>query len=162
MISRGETIVDVQRACDEPDIPDAKNIRECVVSAIIAANGAAMDRSEVSVRVVDIEEMRALNREYRDKDEPTNVLSFPAGEITGLPDDEGGVLGDVVICAAIVRDEAVEQKKALADHWRHMLVHGTLHLFGYDHMTDAEATEMEGLEVRILTSLGVADPYRVQ
>jgi probable rRNA maturation factor len=118
-----------------------------------------MDRSEVSVRVVDVEEMQTLNREYRDKDEPTNVLSFPAGEITGLPDDEGGVLGDVVICAAIVRAEAVEQKKALADHWRHMLVHGTLHLLGYDHMTDAEAAEMEGLEVRILTSLGVADPY---
>jgi probable rRNA maturation factor len=162
VISRGETIVDVQSACDEPDVPDAENIREWVVSAIIAADAAAIDRSEVSVRVVDVEEMRALNREYRDKDEPTNVLSFPAGEITGLPDDEGRVLGDVVICAAVVRDEAVEQDKALADHWRHMLVHGTLHLLGYDHMTDAEATEMEGLEVRILTSLGVADPYRVQ
>jgi probable rRNA maturation factor len=162
VISRGETIVDVQLACDDPDIPDAEKIREWVVSAIAAADAAAMDRSEVSVRVVDVEEMQTLNREYRDKDEPTNVLSFPAGEITGLPDDEGGVLGDVVICAAIVRDEAVEQNKALADHWRHMLVHGTLHLLGYDHMTDAEATEMEGLEVRILTSLGVADPYRVQ
>jgi probable rRNA maturation factor len=162
VISRGETIVDVQLACDDPDIPDTEKIRECVVSAIAAAASAAMDRSEVSVRVVDVEEMQTLNREYRDKDEPTNVLSFPAGEITGLPDDEGGVLGDVVICAAIVRDEAVEQNKALTDHWRHMLVHGTLHLLGYDHMTDAEATEMEGLEVRILTSLGVADPYRVQ
>jgi probable rRNA maturation factor len=162
VISRGETIVDVQLACDDPDIPDTEKIREWVVSAIAAADAAAMDRSEVSVRVVDVEEMQTLNREYRDKDEPTNVLSFPAGEITGLPTDEGGVLGDVVICAAIVRDEAVEQNKALADHWRHMLVHGTLHLLGYDHMTDAEATEMEGLEVRILTSLGVADPYRVQ
>jgi probable rRNA maturation factor len=162
VISRGETIVDVQLACDDPDIPDAEKIREWVVSAIAAADAAAMGRSEVSVRVVDVEEMQTLNREYRDKDEPTNVLSFPAGEITGLPDEEGGVLGDVVICAAIVRDEAVEQNKALADHWRHMLVHGTLHLLGYDHMTDAEATEMEGLEVRILTSLGVADPYRVQ
>jgi len=162
VISRDETIVDVQLACDDPDIPATEKIREWVVSAIAAANAAAMDRSEVSVRVVDVEEMRTLNREYRDKDEPTNVLSFPAGEIAGLPDDEGGVLGDVVICAAVVRDEAVEQNKALTDHWRHMLVHGTLHLLGYDHMTDAEAAEMEGLEVRILTSLGVADPYRVQ
>jgi len=162
VISRGETIVDVQMACDDPDIPDTEKIREWVFSVIVAVDAAATDRFEVSVRVVDVEEMRTLNRECRDKDEPTNVLSFPAGEITGLPDDEGGLLGDVVICAAIVRDEAVEQKKALADHWRHMLVHGTLHLLGYDHMTDAEATEMEGLEVRILTSLGVADPYRVQ
>jgi probable rRNA maturation factor len=116
----------------------------------------------VSVRVVDVDEMQTLNRDYRDKDKPTNVLSFPAGEIDGLPADEGSSLGDVVICAAIVRDEAAEQGKSLADHWGHMLVHGTLHLLGHDHLTDAEATEMEGLEVKILTSHGVADPYRVQ
>ncbi len=162
MISPGKTIVDVQLACDDPDAPDAESIREWVVSAIAAAEESAKDGVEVSVRVVDVDEMQMLNREYRDKDKPTNVLSFPAGEIDGLPVDEAGVLGDVVICAAIVRDEAAEQGKALADHWGHMLVHGTLHLLGYDHMTDAEATAMEGLEVRILTSRGVADPYRVQ
>jgi probable rRNA maturation factor len=162
VISRGETSVDVQLACDDPDTPDAEKIREWVVSAIAAADVTAKDRFEVSVRVVDVDEMQALNCEYRDKDEPTNVLSFPAGEITGLPDDEGAVLGDVVICAAVVRDEAVEQGKVLADHWGHMLVHGTLHLLGHDHMTDVEAAEMERLEVRILTSKGVADPYRVQ
>ncbi len=162
MISPGKTIVDVQLACDDPDTPDAESIREWVVSAIAAAEVTAKGGLEVSVRVVDVDEMQTLNREYRDKDKPTNVLSFPAGEIDGLPADEGSLLGDVVICAAIVRDEAEEQGKTLADHWGHMLVHGTLHLLGHDHMTAAEATEMEGLEVRILTSRGVADPYRVQ
>ena len=162
MTSRGETIVDVQLACDDPDTPDAEKIRDWVVSAIAAADVTAMDGFEVSVRVVDVDEMQTLNREYRDKDEPTNVLSFPAGEITGMPERGGAVLGDVVICASVVRDEAVEQGKALADHWGHMLVHGTLHLLGHDHMTDVEATEMEGLEVRVLTSKGVADPYRAQ
>ncbi len=162
MISPGETTVDVQLACDDPDTPDVESIRTWVVSAIAAVDATASGRVEVSVRVVDVEEMQTLNREYRARDMPTNVLSFPAGEIAGLPDGEAAVLGDVVICAAVVRDEAVEQGKALAEHWGHMLVHGTLHLLGYDHMTDAEATEMEGLEVRILTSCGVADPYRVQ
>ena len=161
-MSPGKTIVDVQLACDDPGTPDVESIREWVISAIAAVDIVSMGRVEVLVRVVDVDEMQSLNREYRGKDKPTNVLSFPAGKVAGLTADESSVLGDMVICAAIVRDEATEQGKALADHWGHMLVHGTLHLLGHDHMTDAEATEMEGLEVKILTSHGVADPYRVQ
>ena len=103
--------------------------------------------------------MQALNRDYRQQDKVTNVLSFPAGEVAGLPDDASSSLGDIVICAAVVSDEATRQGKAVADHWAHMLVHGTLHLLGYDHDSNTEAVEMEGLETRILASNGLADPY---
>ena len=154
--------VDVQLACEEADVPHADRIREWVDQALAAADAATGPNAEVSVRIVGVEEMKSLNHEYRDKDQVTNVLSFPGGELTGLPDEATRTLGDIVVCAAVIRGEAREQNKALADHWAHMLVHGTLHLLGYDHMTDDEATAMEGLEVRILTSLGVDDPYRVQ
>jgi len=87
------------------------------------------------------------------------VLSFVAGEIDGLPDDANRLLGDVVICASVVATEADEQGKALADHWGHMLVHGTLHLLGHDHEMDAQAAEMEALETKILTAQNVTDPY---
>jgi probable rRNA maturation factor len=156
------TRVDVQLACDDPDVPDADRIHEWVSSALAAAELTPSGKYDVSVRVVDVAEMRALNRDFRDKDKPTNVLSFPGGDVAGLPSEETRVLGDVVICANIVRDEAAEQNKSLADHWAHMLVHGTLHLLGYDHISEEQATEMEGLEVSILTRLGVRDPYRVQ
>lgn len=154
------THVDVQLACDDPDVPAAERIREWVVFTLAAA-GSPAGEFEVSVRVVAVGEMQTLNHEYRDMDKPTNVLSFPAGELAGLPDDEVRALGDLVVCASVIRDEAAVQDKAIADHWAHMLVHGTLHLLGYDHISDEKAAEMEDLEVRILTSHGVADPYRV-
>ena len=160
MNSPGKILVDVQLACDDPEVPDAEHIREWVASAIAVAEATPAGKSEVTVRVVGVEEMQTLNREYRDKDKPTNVLSFPAEEVAGLPGDEARALGDLVVCAAVVRDESAQQDKAPADHWAHMLVHGTLHLLGYDHMSDEQAAEMESLEVRILTSQGVADPYR--
>ena len=154
--------VEVQLACEDKDVPDADRIRDWVGQAISAAGAVAGPNAEVAVRIVGVEEMTSLNHEYLDKDEATNVLSFPSGDQAGLPDESTRALGDIVICAAVIRGEAREQNKALADHWAHMLVHGTLHLLGYDHMSDDEATAMEGLEVRILTSLGVDDPYRVQ
>ena len=156
------THVDVQLACDDPDVPRADRIREWVSSAVAAAAVPTTRESEVSVRVVNIEEMQTLNREYRDTDKPTNVLSFPGGDAAGLPDEETVGLGDVIICAEVVRNEAAEQNKALVDHWAHMLVHGTLHLLGYDHISEDEAADMEGLEAKILTANGVSDPYRVQ
>lgn len=154
--------VDVQLACEDADAPDAGRIREWVGQALAAADAVTGPNAEVSVRIVGVEEMKSLNHEYRDKDQATNVLSFPSGDLAGLPDEATRALGDIVACAAVIRDEAVEQNKPLADHWAHMLVHGTLHLLGYDHMSDREAAAMEGLEVRILTSLGIDDPYRVQ
>lgn len=115
--------------------------------------------TEISVRLVSREEIRLLNRDYRQQDKATNVLSFPAGAITGLPPDAARLLGDIVVCAAVVSDEAAEQGKSASDHWAHMLVHGTLHLLGYDHQSAAEAAEMEGLESSILTANGLTDPY---
>ena len=114
---------------------------------------------EVSVKLTDNAEVQQLNAAYRDKDKPTNVLSFPAGRIEGLPDEVPVQLGDIVVCASVVRDEASEQGKAVADHWAHLLVHGTLHLMGYNHQTDVEAAEMEALETSILINSGLKDPY---
>ncbi len=114
---------------------------------------------EVSVRIVERDEIRTLNRDYRHRDKVTNVLSFPLGDMAGLPVQEPQMLGDIVVCADVVADEADAQGKASADHWAHLIVHGTLHLLGYDHEKDDEAQAMEALETRILAELGVADPY---
>ena len=149
--------VDVQLACSDDTIPEA-DVIESWVSRAVAAGGGPGDH-EVSVRIVGAEEMRQLNRDYRDKDKATNVLSFPTGPIDGLPRDEAVPLGDIVICAAVVAEEAEAQGKRLADHWAHMLVHGMLHLLGFDHQEDRQAAEMEGKETEILTGHGLPDPY---
>nr|WP_272887222.1 rRNA maturation RNase YbeY [Stutzerimonas stutzeri] len=118
--------------------------------------------SELTIRLVDEAEGRELNRDYRDKDYATNVLSFPAD----VPDGPGGVpmldiplLGDLVICVPVVEREATEQGKALQAHWAHLVIHGCLHLLGYDHLEDDEAEEMESLERQLLAELGHPDPY---
>ena len=149
--------VDVQNACDDETAPEIP-IVEAWIARAVGASGPDGD-TEVSVRIVDAAEIHALNSDYRGKDKPTNVLSFPAGDVAGLPADMPVPLGDVVICASVVREEAAAQGKAITDHWAHMLVHGTLHLLGYDHATATEAAEMEALETRILSEHGVADPY---
>lgn len=149
--------VDVQLACEGIAVPSADVVTSWVAHAVDEA--ADFDNAEVSVRVVDADEIQALNRDYRDKDRPTNVLSFPAGPVTGMPGGEPVLLGDIVVCASIVHAEAAEQGKTDTDHWAHMLVHGTLHLLGFDHVLDEDATTMEALEARILASLGIADPY---
>ena len=151
--------VDVQVASSAEGIPPVEDIRTWVSGALAACGQEFVPGTECSVRVVDIEEIRTLNRDYREQDKATNVLSFPAGEVTGLPAGEVAILGDIVVCAAVVAAEAAEQGKSLADHWAHMLVHGTLHLVGYDHGDAAQAAEMEGLEKRILEHYGIGDPY---
>jgi len=150
--------VDVQNACDDDTAPEIPIVESWIARAVCATD--AEGDIEVSVRIVDAAEIHALNSDYRGRDKPTNVLSFPAGEVAGLPADMPAPLGDVVICASVVREEAAAQGKAIDDHWAHMLVHGTLHLLGYDHETETEAAEMEALETRILSEHGVADPYR--
>lgn len=151
--------VHVQIASSATGVPVERDIREWVRAAI----ETSCDRPfcEVSVRVVDEEEGRTLNSRYRGIDRATNVLSFPAGnDVTPeLPPDVPGPLGDILICGPVVEREAAEQGKAAADHWAHLLVHGTLHLLGHDHEDAGEAAEMEALERRILASRGVADPY---
>ncbi len=150
-------LVDVQLACSDDTIPEADLITAWVRRAVAAA-GESRDH-EVSVRVVSPDEIRQLNRDYRDKDKPTNVLSFPTGPIDGLPDNEPIPLGDIVVCATVVADEAEAQGKRPEDHWAHMLVHGTLHLMGFDHQEEVEAAEMEGMETEILTGHGLRNPY---
>ena len=113
--------------------------------------------AEVGIRVVDRPESARLNQRYRGKAGPTNVLSFP---FEPPPDIESKLLGDLVICAPVMEEEAARQGKPLQAHWAHLTVHGVLHLQGYDHQTEAEAREMEALEIRILQDLGFPDPYR--
>ncbi len=112
-------------------------------------------RGELTIRIVDRPECHALNRRYRGKDRPTNVLSFVPSPMVGE-----GNLGDIVICAPVVADEAKQQGKPLHAHWAHLVVHGCLHLLGYDHAREAEARAMENLERKILSRLGFPDPYR--
>lgn len=159
MNQQSPLFVDVQIACDDEDIPSTENIETWVMRAVAGSEKTLANGTEVSVRLVDKEEMRSLNYLYRQRDAVTNVLSFPAGQIQGLPADTEQTLGDIVICAKIVSEEATEQGKAVTDHWAHLLVHGTLHLLGYDHETAVGAAEMESLELRILAGNGLADPY---
>lgn len=105
---------------------------------------------------MDEAESRDLNNTYRGKDKPTNVLSFP---FEAPPEVELPLLGDLIICRQVVEREAAEQEKTVEEHWAHMVVHGSLHLLGYDHIEDSEAEEMEALETEIMQSMGYADPY---
>jgi probable rRNA maturation factor len=113
---------------------------------------------ELTIRLVTSEESQQLNGQYRDKDKPTNVLSFPFEVPEGIELD---LLGDLIICVPVVEQEASEQKKALSAHWAHMVIHGCLHLLGYDHIGDDEAAEMEALETKIITALGFPAPYEI-
>ena len=145
--------VDVQFAAASDGQPEAADFRRWAVAAL-----GGRDDAELAVRVVDLEESRRLNERYRGKDAPTNVLSFPAEPPPGV---DLPLLGDIVICAPLVEQEAREQHKSVEDHWAHLTVHGVLHLLGHDHRTDDEASDMEALETRILTGLGLADPWRI-
>lgn len=120
------------------------------------ALGQRQGETQLTIRITDESEITDLNRTYRGKDKPTNVLSFPFDAPPGI---ELPLLGDIVICARVVADEAVQQGKPLQAHWAHMVVHGVLHLLGYDHIDEEEAQEMEGLEIQLLTGLGYANPY---
>ncbi|TGD74291.1 rRNA maturation RNase YbeY [Mangrovimicrobium sediminis] len=144
--------VDIQNASAEP-VPDEEDIRGWIEAAL-ADSGRA--HTEISLRLVDAAEMTRLNADYRGKSGPTNVLSFPAD----LPPElDLPLLGDIAICAPVVRAEAEQQGKPLAHHWAHMAVHGTLHLLGYDHIEEDEALAMEHLETRVLSALGIPCPY---
>lgn len=146
--------VHVQYATDRKGVPSVAEFRRCAAEAL----RGRVSRGEVVVRVVGETESAELNRDYRGKAGPTNVLSFPFEPPPGVP---SSLLGDLVVCAAVVRREAKQQGKPVRDHWAHMVVHGCLHLLGYDHQGDAEAQRMEQLEVEILARLGIADPYDI-
>jgi probable rRNA maturation factor len=147
-------LLSVSYAVPRTGIPSPTSFRQWVAAALWGAR--RRKPAEVGIRIVGIQEGRALNRDYRGKDYATNVLSFPAELPPGV---NVPLIGDLAICAPVVAREALEQHKATRDHWAHLTVHGTLHLLGYDHVQDAEAEAMETLETRILASLGIADPY---
>lgn len=137
--------IHIQRAVPPQGLPSATSLRDWAKAARGKKGG------EITIRLVSPDESQALNRDWRGKDKPTNVLSFPMQE----PD----YLGDIVICAAVVAAEAAEQHKTLRAHWAHMVVHGVLHLLGHDHLVEAEAEQMEALERRLLAKMGFSDPY---
>jgi probable rRNA maturation factor len=137
----------LQIASDEAHMPSAKQFRQW-------AKASLRVDTEVTLRIVDQAESRALNLAYRAKDYATNVLTFPLSDVPHL-------MGDIIICAPVVVTEALAQGKSLTAHYAHLTVHGILHLHGYDHETEAQAELMEGLETAIMSKLGYADPYLI-
>lgn len=135
-------------------LPDAEALTRAAAEATLASEGAVGEG--VSLLLTDDAAVRELNARFRAQDKPTNVLSFPA------PPNPERFLGDVALAFGVCEREAREQGKPLAHHLQHLVAHGVLHLLGYDHMNDAEAHEMEGLERVILAGLGIPDPYLAQ
>ncbi len=145
--------IDLQVACSPEGVPDVSLFTRWATAAV----GNRRDTAEISIRVVDASEGADLNQQWRNKQGPTNVLSFPSD----FPDELNiPLLGDMVICAPVVAREAREQHKTLQAHWAHMVIHGTLHLLGYDHIEDRDAQVMESLEIELLEALGFPDPYQ--
>lgn len=147
-------ILDLQLACSDHNGLHSETTFQHWLEAFLPQ---FQSESEITIRIVDIEESQYLNLTYRGKDKPTNVLSFPfeAPENITLP-----LLGDLIICRQVVEKEAIEQQKNQDAHWAHMVIHGCLHLLGYDHLTDFEAEEMETIETEIMQKLGYPDPYQ--
>ena len=147
--------VDIQMACESEDSPDEQSIQRWVSAAIRDER----EDTELSVRIVDELESKSLNEKYRGASGPTNVLSFPFDDTLPVPIP---LIGDLVICAPVVAREAQQQNKAIDAHWAHMVIHGVLHLLGYDHQQEQQATIMESLETDILQNLGFPPPYNYQ
>lgn len=146
----------VQRIVSHKLVPQSSQLRHWAITVLQKEAIAG----EVTIRIVDKEEIAYLNSTYRHQNKPTNVLSFPAD----IPKDvrmDIPLLGDIVICADVVFSEAIEQKKSLEAHWAHMIVHGILHLLGYDHEKDSDAEKMESEEIVILNILGFNNPYQL-
>ena len=153
--------IDIDVSVDAGDCADEAALAEMAaqcVDAAIARLGLGDPMSELSILFTDNKAMQALNAQWRGKDKPTNVLSFPAFDLSP-GDPPGPMLGDIVIAHETLRDEAALEAKPFDDHLRHLIVHGFLHVLGYDHENDADAEEMEAAERAILADIGVPDPY---
>lgn len=163
-------LLDLQIATELKGLPDEASLMVWLNQVLSELN---IQDKEITIRIVDEPESQQLNYQYRSKNSPTNVLSFPfempdfitfdeddLPSAMNLAESEFNLLGDLVICAPIVALEAEQQNKNLTHHWAHMVVHGTLHLLGYDHINDSEAEHMEGLERKILQQLAIDDPYQ--
>lgn len=159
-MTQGPTRLDVgiSYATARAGLPAAVSFRKWVAAAL---EGRILE-ADLAVRIVGEDEGRALNRHYRGKDQPTNVLSFPADIADGVKLPKGvkmPLLGDIVLCAPVVAREAQAQNKPLHAHYAHLTVHGVLHLLGWDHQDEREAQAMEQLEREVLAGLGIDDPY---
>ena len=156
-----EIQIDIQYATSRRNVPHASRLRGWATvayqSALCRQDRRPRIPPELTIRIVGSAESRSLNRTWRAKDKPTNVLSFPAGDLPGVA---GALLGDLAICVPVVLREAREQGKPYPAHWAHMVVHGVLHLLGYDHVKLRDADLMEACEAEILAQFGYADPYR--
>ena len=162
MILAAAPAVEVTAPCPawEHECAEATALAEGAARLALRHNGAP-DAAIVDITLTDDDEQRTLNRDWRGKDAPTNVLAFPAADPDMLvPPGAPLLLGDVVLAFETVRREATEQGKPFADHLRHLVVHGVLHLLGHDHENAAEAEQMEAEEIAILAELGVPNPYR--
>lgn len=144
--------VDIQRITSSKELPENRQIRNWIKKCL---SFMQKEDAQLTVRIVDEEEGTRLNETWRNKNGPTNVLSFQYGD----EQYTDHFIGDMVLCAPVIFREAGEQNKSPESHWAHMIIHGTLHLLGYDHIKAEEAEEMESLEVRILESLGYKNPY---
>lgn len=145
----------LQNELNLPRIPSSEQFEAWVISAL----QKDYPQLEQLIRIVDDKEIQALNKQYRDQDKATNILSFPAEQYDFLDYD---CLGDLVVCASVVEQEAKAQDKTLEQHWAHLIVHGILHLQGFDHLNDDEANEMECLEIKILEAMGIVNPYNAR
>ena len=152
-------LIDSQNTIDSTDIPNDELLQRWVLKVLTLLDATFLE-PEITIRVVSLEESQQLNFEYRSKNKPTNVLSFPFEAPEMIPSSElGEFLGDLVICEQIVINEAKEQNKVLMDHWAHLVIHGVFHLLGFDHIEESEAEEMESLEIKVLEALGINNPY---
>ena len=152
--------VDFQPEFEGDNLPSFEHVSEWASTAL----GGLKEDADLSVVLVGPDESQQLNHEFRGKDKPTNVLSFPFEvheELVGMDIDMGNTIGDLIICVPVVEKEAQEQNKPIMHHWAHMVVHGCLHLIGYDHIKDDEAEVMENLERQILAKLGIDAPYLI-
>lgn len=147
-------LLDLQVATANEHMPTAQDFQLWLDSIL---EQQKIPSAEVTIRLVESEESQQLNQQYRQKNKPTNVLSFPFEAPEGIELD---LLGDLVICADVVAEEAQHQNKLIQNHWAHMVIHGTLHLLGYDHIEDNDAEQMEKLEITILANLSIDDPYQ--
>lgn len=141
----------------EPSLPTEAQFQEwidCILSTVEDKLDESVDN--VTISIVDLEKSAALNEAFRGKSGPTNVLSFTYDPIPGFPEES---LGDLAICADIMKEEAQQQDTPIIAHWAHLTIHGILHLLGYDHLTDDEAATMEALEINALKKLGFENPY---
>ena len=149
--------IDIQHASKQtPPVTD-----ELLRSWAMLALAPYRDRAELTLRIVDEEEITHLNNSYRQKNQPTNVLAFPSS----YPDDielEYPLLGDVIICPSVLKQESLSLEKPITAHWAHIVIHGILHLLGYDHIKDEDASMMQSIETQLVTSLGFDDPYGTQ